>query len=143
MVHPHVLLRDHDIFGEGTVTLDTNRARANAHVAATRATVTANTAHHVALARNAIAHTHVHDVLANLGDFAVELVAGRKRNGIAHVLGRSVPLEDMEVGAADTGAHDTHFDIVRADLWLRDVNDFEPLLGGSLAKGFHKNLSVR
>src|SRR5699024_2407479 len=113
LVHPHVLVRERHVLGEGAVALDPDGAGADAHLAAAGTAVAAHAAHHVALAGDAVADPHVPDLFAGLDHLAVELVAGGEGDRVAHGLGRGVPVQDVQVGAADAGAQHPHLHVPR------------------------------
>src|SRR5699024_6325364 len=141
LVHPHVLVREGHVLGEGAVALDPDGAGADAHLTATGTAVAAHPAHHVALAGDAVAHAHVPDLLADLDHLAVELVPGREGHCIAHGLGGGVPVQDVQVGAADPGAQHPHLHVPGPAAGLLDVRPFQPGPGRRLAQGAHRTSS--
>ncbi len=125
---PDVGFRDHHVLGEGAVALHAHADGVDAHLAAARAAVAADAAHHVALAGYPVAHFDVADVRAHRHHFAVELVAGDQR-GLDDALRPGVPGLDVEVGAADPGGHHPDFYVGRTGFRFGPVHQLETGLG--------------
>ena len=89
-------------------------------MAASRAAVAAITARDVALRRDPVADLQATHLDAEVDDFATEFVADghRHRDSGARPV---VPLENMDIRAADRGAVDLDQDIVMANLRRGDV----------------------
>jgi hypothetical protein len=74
----------------------------------------------VSFRRDAIAFAHVRHERADACDVARELVPDGERR-TAPILRPLVPVVDVHVGAADTGATHANQYFIVADLWDRDV----------------------
>ncbi len=136
-VHPHVGHGERNVFGEGARPIDSDAAGVRAKVTAAGEAVAASPANDVAFAADDLARKEVGDIGANGDNFAHELMANRHghRNGAARPI---VPVQDVDVGAADGGSIHADQNVVDAD--LRDGNFFEPEAGlwAGLNEGFHQ-----
>ena len=114
------------IIGEGAGDVDADAARLGIEMIAPAARGPAPHADHMAFARHALADLEAPHVGAERGDLTRIFVADghRRRDRLLRPL---VPVEDMDVGAADAGL--VHFDqhVVGADLGDRLL--FEPEAG--------------
>ena len=111
-VHPHVAGRQREVLGERAVAMQTETEGANAHLATAGATVAAGAADDVPLARDAVADFHVAHLRTDLDDLAVELVAGNQRCA-ERVRRPVVPVQNVQVGAADAGSQHANNDFIR------------------------------
>ena len=111
---PDVGHRQGDVFGERAVAVDADALRMRAEVAPARHAVAAAPADQMPLAADEIAGMKVVDVSADLDDLADELVPDHQRDRDG-ALRPGVPVVDVEIGAADTGAQDTDEQVVDAD----------------------------
>ena len=127
--HPH-------IFGEGAGDVDADAARLGIEMIAPAARRPAPHADHVALARHALADLEPPDIGAEFGDLARIFVADRHRRR-DRLLRPLVPVEDMDVGAADAGLVDLHQHVVGADLGDRLLREPQARLRLFLDEGAH------
>ena len=141
-VNPHIRLRNHHILSKRAIALHAHRLRPDAHLAASCAAVTAHAAHHVALARNAVTHLDVLDVIARLDDFAIKLVP-RDHRRRDHVLRRLVISLDVQVSTADTRHVNTNQNIVRTRLRNRAFGVLETSVRARLIQSLHGSLPGR
>ena len=87
--------------------------------------------------RHAVSFPHVSDESPDIDDIAGKLVTdneGRPASAARPV----VPVEDMHIGAAHTGAADTYQHLVFADPWLGYVPQYEPRTRRFLDQSFHE-----
>jgi hypothetical protein len=117
---PDVAHGKHEVFGESARPIDSHPLRVSAKVAAPRQAVATSSADHVALPADQFADVEVGNVGPDFDHLADELVPDhqRDRNG---GLGPIVPLINVEVGAANTGEKNLHFDVIDADFRLGNV----------------------
>ena len=137
-----VVLPDHglghdDELCEGPVAIDAEDLRVLAHVRAARAAVEAHPARDVALGRDVVAANDGAHVLAHLDDGAGKLVTERQRRLDAR-LRPVVPLEDVQIGAADARRLDLDEHVVRAGLGDRHPIENETRLTLQLADRPHR-----
>ena len=93
-------------------------------------------ADHVAFARHALPNLKASDVGAEFGDLARIFVADRHRRR-DRLLRPLVPIEDMDVGAADAGLVHLHQHVVGADLRNRLLREPQARLRLLLDEGAH------
>ena len=103
------------IFGEGAGDVDADAARLRVQVIAPAARGAASHADHVALARDALADPEALHVRANFGDLARIFMPDRHR-GRDRLPRPLVPVEDVDVGAADPGLVHLHQHVVGTDV---------------------------
>ena len=135
-VVPDVRHRQHDEFGERSVSRDTDAAGVGAEMAAAGEAVAAASADDVAFAADELAGRDIEDIGADRDDFADELMADDEADGDGFGCPR-VPVEDMQIGAADTGEKHADFDVVDAHLGLGNVLEPEPRGGFRLDQCLH------
>src|SRR6185437_13434247 len=128
------------VIGERPGDVDADAARLGIEVVAPAARGPAPHADHVALARDALADLETPHVRAEFGDLARIFVADghRRRNGPLRPL---VPVEDVDVGAADARLAHFYENVVGADLRNRLLLEPEARLRLFLdesAHGFHQ-----
>jgi hypothetical protein len=89
-------------------------------VAAARATIAADTAGNMSFRGHPVADVKALDIAATFDDLTTEFMPDRKwnRNG---VLCPVIPLEDMDIGAANGSASDLDQDIVVSDFRCIDI----------------------
>jgi hypothetical protein len=128
--HGHVLR-------EGTVTVDAEDLRVLAHVRLPRPAVEAHAASDVALGGDVVARPDVAHVAADLDDRPGELVAERhrRRDPPRRPL---VPVEDVEVGAAQARRLDADEDVVVSDRGNGRLHELEARLPAELPHRPHR-----
>jgi hypothetical protein len=99
----------------GAVAIDANSAGVRAQVPPPGKAVAAVPAHKVSLAADQIAGAEIMHVLPDAFDHAHELVPDRHGHGDG-LLRPSVPVPDMDVGAANAGLENANQHVVRADI---------------------------
>ena len=99
--------------------------------------VAAAPAHHVAFARDQLARMKIDDIGADGGDLADEFMADRHghRDGL---LGPGIPVIDVNIRAADSGAVDADQNVIDADSGLGDIFEPQAGLGVRLDECFHR-----
>src|SRR5580693_4301013 len=107
-----------------------------AEVAAAGEAVAAASADDMAFAGDEVADLEVGDVGADGRKFADELMADDHGNGYG-LLGPLVPLINMDIGAADSGAADADEDVVDAVFGLGNVLEPEAALRARLDESSH------
>ena len=127
--HPH-------IFGKGARNVDANPARVRIEMIAAAARRPALHADHMALTRHALADLKTSHIGPKFGDLARVFVAHghRRRDRLLRPL---VPIEDMDVGAADAGLVYLDQYIVGANLGDRLLLEPQARLRLFLDEGFH------
>jgi len=145
VVVPDVGLRHRHVLREGAGTVDADALGAGAQVPAAGQTVSALAADDMPLAADHLAGEEVGDVGADRRHVDDELVADhhRHRDGL---LGALVPVEDVQVSAADSGA--IHFNKHVVDADLGDGHVVQPQARFRLTldqrfHGFHDRLARR
>src|SRR5699024_6818765 len=136
VVHPDVLLRDDDELGEGAIALHAHAHHADAQLPPAGTAVAAGAAHHVPFAGDLVTHSDVPDQLAHRHHLAVELMAGDVGR-LDHRGGPGVPVQDVQVRAADPGGEHPDLDLIRTWLRLRAFNEFEARLRAGFVQGAH------
>src|ERR1700694_1315030 len=119
-VRPEVTGRHHDELGESTVPLHTDANGVGTQRAAAGHAVAALAADDVPFRADDLVRVDVHHVLAQLHDFADELVADHQ-GWIDGVLRPLVPAVDVKIGAADAGPQDADQHLAGTRLRLRHV----------------------
>src|SRR5579871_344572 len=107
-----------------------------AQMTASRETVAAAPANHVSFATDDLAGMKVGDVRADFDDASDKFVADRHGDGNG-ALRPIVPLINVYVGAADSGAQHLDQYVVDADLRFVDVLEREAAIGLVLDECFH------
>jgi hypothetical protein len=133
----------HDnVFGEGSVAIDTYAEGVGAEMAATGEAVSATATDYVTFSADELAYGKIGDVGAELDDFADELMADDETfaDGGASP---GVPVVDVEVGAADSGVEDTNFDIVDTNFRFRDVFKPETAFTAAFYECLHERVPFR
>ena len=134
---PDVRRRHRDVLGEASVAIDADDLRVRADVRVAGAAEQAASVDDVSFGRHAIAFFHVGDELADLHDFAGELVADDERRLHASLRPR-VPVVDVHVGAADAGAPHANQNFIVSNGRLGNVLQTEsrrrPLLSPALSR---------
>ncbi len=98
--------------------------------------IAASAAHDVAFAADQVAGMEIVDVGSDLHDFADELVADGHGYGNG-ALRPLIPVVDVQIGPADTGAKDAHQYVVDPDARLRNFFEPEARLAFTLDERFH------
>ena len=119
-VRPQVSRGHDDELGESAVALHADADGVGAQGSAAGHAVAAAPTDDVAFRADDLARVDRGDVLAQLDDFAHELMADDQTR-LDGVLRPLVPRVDVEVRAADAGAEDTDEDLARTGLRLRHV----------------------
>jgi hypothetical protein len=131
--------RDRQVLGEAARAVDADADRVAAQVAAPGAAVAAVAAGDMPLARDPLADLEAPNLAAEARDLAGELVA----DGHGHrdrLLGPTVPVVDVNVGAADRGLADLDQHVVVADLRLDGPLHPDAGFGLALDQRSHPNL---
>src|SRR5205807_91361 len=97
---PDVRLRNHYVFCEGAVCIDTNDLYVLTDVGLAGAALQALAAGHMHLSGNEVSFFHTGDLIAEGDHFAAELMPGNQRRMNA-ILSPAIPVVDMEIGAAN------------------------------------------
>jgi hypothetical protein len=135
---PDVGHGEDDVLGEGTVAVDSDTEGVGAEMAAAGEAVAATSADDVAFSADELANSDVGDIGADFNDLADELVADDEAGGNGGA-GPRVPVVDVEIGTADTGGENANFDVVDADLRLRDLFEPEAALGPAFYECLHRD----
>ena len=120
---PDVGHRQREIFGERAGPVHADADRFLAEMPPAGQAVAASSADHVPFAADHIAHAKILDVAADIDDSPDEFMAHHQRHGNG-LLRPGVPIEDVDVGAADAGSQDFDQHVVDAELRHRHV--FQP-----------------
>ena len=138
IVVPDIGHRQRDVLGESAGAIDADAACVLAQMASPRQAIATQAAHHMALAADDLAGMKVGDVGAGGHDLADELMADDHRhgNGFPRPI---VPFPDVDIGAANAGAHHADENIIDTDFRPRHV--FEPQSRFRLA--FDESLHAR
>jgi hypothetical protein len=142
-LHGHVVGQRHgveggqpDVFGEGAGDVHPDALGLGVEMEAPGAHRAGLLAHHMALARHALADLHTGHVAADLLDHAAVFMAHHQRD--RHVLARPVViLPDVDVGAADGGLVHADQHVVRPDLGAVDLLHPQAFLGLGFDQSFH------
>ena len=127
-VVPDVRHGQHDEFRKRAVAINAYAQRVGAEVATAGEAVAAASADNVALTGNELAGLAIEDVRADVDDLADELVANGEADG-DRLPGPCVPIENVEVCAADAGVEHADFDVVDAHFRLGNILEPEALGG--------------
>ena len=114
IVTPDIGHRQSNELGETTRPVHAHARSVRAQVAAPGHAIAAAAAHHVPFARDQLARVKIDDVGADFHDLADEFMADRHRDrdGLASPL---VPIVDVNIRAANSGAVDPNQNVVNAD----------------------------
>ena len=136
-VHVHrVACGKAQIFREGSLAVDPDALRVLAEVPPPGEAVAALAAHDVAFAVDQIARLEALDIAADLDNLADELVADHHRR-FDGLLGPGVPVEDMDIGAANCGPLDFDEHVVDARSRHGHLDEFEACSGPDLGNRAH------
>ena len=129
IVPPDVGHRQSDVFGEAAGPVDADAGSVGAEVTISRHAIAAAPANHVTFAGNQFAGVEIDNVGADLNDLADKFVADRHGHGDG-LLSPRIPVVNVNVGTAYTGAMDSNQNVVDADGRLGNV--FQPQTGTGL-----------
>ena len=131
--------RNGDVFGETARAIDADADGIATEMPPTGAAVAAVPARDVAFTGHAVAGLDAGHLAADLDDLAAVLVPDdhRHRN---RPLSPRIPVEDVEVGAADRRPAHADEDVVVPDRPARDVFHPDAALGACLDECFHRSL---
>src|SRR5437773_7397726 len=127
LVTPDIRHRHGDVVRESSGPVHSDTLGARAQVTPPGEAVAAPSAHHVALGADDIALMKIGDVGPCLHNLADELVPYDHRHGNG-ALRPLIPVIDVQIGSADTGAEHADQDIVDADGGLGNILEPEPRL---------------
>src|SRR5450759_5285701 len=133
---PDIGHRQRDVFGESAWPVYADPHGVGAQVAPAGEAVAAAAANHVAFPADQIAREEIGDIGTHRFNPADELVADRHGHG-NRLLRPIVPLEDVDVGAADAGLQYANQDVVDADLRDDDVLQPQAWLADAFDQSFH------
>ena len=142
VVLPDDRLRHRDVLRERAVAVDAENLRALAHVRTAGPAVVAGAARHVTLCRDVLARGDIADAAADVDDRPGELVAERERR-LDAIRGPRVPVEDVQVGAADARRFHLDEHLVVAERGNGDLVERQSRRRADLADGPHGLHAVR
>ena len=136
-LQPDVGRRQHDVVGERAVGVHPEPHGVDAHVTASGPAVAAASADDVALPGRTVTDLQARDVLADLDDLAVELVADdqRRDDGARRPV---VPGLQVQVGAAQPRPQHPQLHLVRPAVGFGDIDQFQTRAGGRLHQRTHE-----
>src|SRR4051794_24948921 len=104
-MHPNVRHRQGQIFRKGSGPIDADAFGVSAEMTAARQAIAAMPANHMTLAAYELAREEIFYIRTDLNDFADKFVTDNQghRDGFPRPI---VPLKNMDIGAANTGALD-------------------------------------
>src|SRR5262245_48625567 len=114
IVTPDVRHRERNQFGEAAGTIDTDSRRVRTEVTSSSHAVTATSTDHVAFSGDELAGMKVVDISSYGNDLADEFMPDHQRNRDCFLC-PFVPVENMEVGAADSRTKDTDQNVIDPD----------------------------
>src|SRR5258708_15857680 len=129
--------RQRDELGERALMVDSDSLRASALDPPPGNAVAALAADQVPLAADQVTDGEVGDLRPERDDLADELVPDDQRR--AHVgLRPAVPLEDVQIGAANAGVQHPDEHVVPADAWNGDILGLQARLAADLDQSLHR-----
>jgi hypothetical protein len=114
---PHVRGGHCDVLGEAAVAIDADDLRERTHVRVTRAAQQTSTVYDVTLGGDAIAFLNIGDESSDLDYVAGEFMSDDEWR-LAAAAGPLIPVVDVNVGAADSGAANFDQNFIVADFRL-------------------------
>ena len=128
-----------DVLGKAAVAIDADDPGERTDVRVARSAQQATTVNNVPLGGDTVALFHIGNETPDLHDIARKLVP-HNEGRLAATLCPRVPVEDVNIGAADSRASHTNQNFVLSDPRLRDILQLETGCSGFLYQRFHEQL---